>query len=491
MSEIIKNLKNKNLLNENDSDVLFECFGKHANLITNWSKKSLGKKVPKKYSPAIRQFALSLHFFSPKAYQYVRKQFNTVLPHTRTLGKWYSHVDANPGLTNEALKSLTLKATHSKTPIYCSLMFDEMAIRQYLEFCVELSDKETENICLFLDPAHMIKLVRNAFGEKKIFQHKNDYIKFDFIETLFLLLEQEGCHLANKLSKQHIFYFKQKMKIKLATQLLSKSVADALKFCKNKLNIKNFSDVDATVVFIELFNSAFDILNSRSINATGEKKSPFTDPIKVINLSSNNYNGKFDLILSEQDKLENDAVESYINDHDYVCKPNEYTISNFSKEVAIYIAGFVVYKLASALHSDICIKSLCAINKGAFLNSLITMKNKGGDNGGLMYPSDDVLGICYQTEKLLKICNFETRAINTIEIQSNVLGYVLHHRKIFKSLQFHSAESNSPFSDHFVLLIKAISYTYIKLKVNHSLKNHNEKPSLRTWYNKLTLFRGQ
>jgi len=59
-------------------------------------------------------------------------------------------------------------------------------------------------------------------------------------------------------------------------------------------------------------------------------------------LSSNNYNGKFDLILSEQDKLENDAVESYINDHDYVCKPNEYTISNFSKEVTIYIAGFVV-----------------------------------------------------------------------------------------------------------------------------------------------------
>jgi len=44
MSEIIKNLKNKNLLNENDSDVLFESFGKHANLITNWSKKSEGKK---------------------------------------------------------------------------------------------------------------------------------------------------------------------------------------------------------------------------------------------------------------------------------------------------------------------------------------------------------------------------------------------------------------------------------------------------------------
>lgn len=44
-----------------------------------------------------------------------------------------------------------------------------------------------------------------------------------------------------------------------------------MKFCKNKWNIKDFADIDATVVFIELFNSAFDILNSYSINATGEK----------------------------------------------------------------------------------------------------------------------------------------------------------------------------------------------------------------------------
>ncbi|KAF0686751.1 Uncharacterized protein FWK35_00035301, partial [Aphis craccivora] len=367
---------------------------------------------------------------------------------------------------------------------------------------LELSDNEKENICLFLDPAHMIKLVRNTFGEKKIFQYKNDYIKFDFIETLFILQEQEGCHLANKLRKQHIFYFKQKMKVKLATQLLSKSVADALKFCKYKLNIDDFAGVDATVNFIELFNSAFDILNSRSINAVGEKKAmckenfqyiaEFTemfteyvkdlkvkekndfvpvlesnrktgfigilvclnsllqlhsklivtgvleyfkdhlelffgsiraqggynnnptarqfqsaykklvvrvndvesfntgnciplehidilhysssDPIKVINLNN--------LILSESEILENNqSVDSYINDHDYICKPNEYSISNFTKEVTIYIAGFVVYKLASVLRCEICIKSLCAIDKGMFLNSLITMKNRGGEKG--------------------------------------------------------------------------------------------------------------
>lgn len=217
-----------------------------------------------------------------------------------------------------------------------------------------------------------------------------------------------------------------------------------------------------------------------------------SDPIKVINLNNNNYNNKLDLILSESEILENNqSVDSYINDHDYICKPNEYSINNFTKEVTIYIAGFVVYKSASVLHCGICIKSLCAIDKGMFLNSLITMQNRGGEKGGLMYPGNDVLEICFETEKLLKMYNFETRVINTIAIQSKILNYVLSHRKIFKSLEFHSAESNSPFSYHLTLLIKSISYIYVKLKINHSLRARNENPSLRTWYNKLILFRGQ
>lgn len=73
MSEIICKLNKNNLLTEEVTDVLLESFGKHSDLITKWSNKNLGKKVPRKCSPSIRRFALSLHFFSPKAYQYVRK----------------------------------------------------------------------------------------------------------------------------------------------------------------------------------------------------------------------------------------------------------------------------------------------------------------------------------------------------------------------------------------------------------------------------------
>lgn len=713
LKSIIVQLKNQNLLTDDASDILLESFGKYKDLITNWSKKNINKKCPKKYSPTVRQFALSLHLFSAKAYNYVRKQFNTILPHARTLSKWYSHVDAKPGFTNESLKNLALKVKCSTVPVVCTLMLDEMAIRQHIEFdgktyyggvdlgtgmdndnlekakqCLvfmvvsinenwkipigyflitnlngsqkaELTKhalnllKDTgisvvsltfdgcssnltmarllgcdlnistlktkfDDVVIFLDAAHMIKLVRNAFGDREIFKDSDgNLIDFNFVKKLFVLQENEGCHMANKLRKSHIFFFKQKMKVKLASQLLSQSVADALKFCKYNLGLEEFENVDGTVKFIEMFNTGFDILNSRSIRCFENKKAicddnieqiiAFTDlmtnyikglkvkekdmfvpildsnrrtgffgfivclnsalslyeslikpkkidhikmyktsqdhlelffgsvralggfnnnptsrqfqsaykklvvhptnienfntgnciplenidilhysssdPIKTININTINHN--IDSISREENVQE---VDSYINDHDYIFTQN--ITSNFSKEVTIYIAGFVVHKLSSTINCETCLHSLCSNNKELLFNSLIHLKNRGGDKGGLIYPSDDVIIICLQTEKILKSYNFENQKINSLYLQSKVL-YHFYNSNIFNSLKSHSSESNSPLSDHVTLLIKSISSTYIKLKVNYNLKSHNETTSLRMWYNKLTLFKGQ
>jgi len=72
--------------------------------------------------------------FSCKAYNYVRKQFNTDLPHPRTLSKWHSSVNANPGSTEESLKMVSLKAQRSSNPVICALMLDEMAIRRHIDY---------------------------------------------------------------------------------------------------------------------------------------------------------------------------------------------------------------------------------------------------------------------------------------------------------------------------------------------------------------------
>lgn len=97
-------------------------------------------------------------------------------------------------------------------------------------------------------------------------------IDFEYINKLLILQEDEGCYLANKQKKQHVFYPKQKMKVKLATQILSRSVSEVLKFCRDNLKLSDFKDSGPTIQFIKYFNDAFDILNSRSINQYGKSK---------------------------------------------------------------------------------------------------------------------------------------------------------------------------------------------------------------------------
>jgi len=85
--------------------------------------------------------------------------------------------------------------------------------------------------------------------------------------------------------------------------------------------------------------------------------------------------------------------------------------SNFSKEATIYIAVFVVHKLSSTINCKTCVHSLWSNNEEELFNSLIHLKNRGGDRGGLIYPSDDVIMICLQTEKILKSYNFKNQLI--------------------------------------------------------------------------------
>lgn len=54
------------------------------------------------------------------------------------------------------------------------------------------------------------------------------------------------------------------MRVKLATQTLSKSVADALLFLGEDLEYPLFQDVAPTAHFIKIFNDLFDICNSKN-----------------------------------------------------------------------------------------------------------------------------------------------------------------------------------------------------------------------------------
>jgi len=62
------------------------------------------------------------------------------------------------------------------------------------------------------------------------------------------------------------------MKVRLAAQTLSKSIADAMQFC-NTLKLSQFKGCEATIYFIHLINDLFDIFNSRNMKQYDYKAS--------------------------------------------------------------------------------------------------------------------------------------------------------------------------------------------------------------------------
>ncbi|GBN12744.1 DNA transposase THAP9, partial [Araneus ventricosus] len=336
-----------------------------------------------KYAPELRSFALTLHFYSKKAYVYVRKVFKTCLPHTSTVKKWYQVVDGSPGFTKEALEVLKCKAVEASQrnrQLVCCLIIDEMSIRRqteldngklcgYVDYGTDLESPELpiansaltfmvnavngnwkipiayflidglnaiertnlikialeclhetgikvvaltfdgllcnfkvgnelgarleavnlkstfphpitgEDVCIFLDPCHCLKLVRNTLGSKgSMFDANNQIIDWSYVVKLEKFQQDEGLLAATKIRNRHIQWYNEKMKVKLAAQTLSESVANALDWLANDLKKAEFKGCDATVRFIRLFDKLFDSLNSRNLLSKG-----FKSPIKMDN----------------------------------------------------------------------------------------------------------------------------------------------------------------------------------------------------------------
>jgi hypothetical protein len=132
---------------------------------------------------------------------------------------------------------------------------------------------------IILDACHMLKLMRNCLASYGILKDSNGAkINWNYVEQLHKLQEFEGLRLGNKLKTAHIMWTKQKMKVNLAAQTLSASVADAIEFCRVHLKLYQFSGSEATVHFLRTIDRLFDILNSRNPFGKGSKA-----PMKTFN----------------------------------------------------------------------------------------------------------------------------------------------------------------------------------------------------------------
>ncbi|GFO46643.1 THAP domain-containing protein 9 [Plakobranchus ocellatus] len=79
------------------------------------------------YIPKVRNFALSLHFLSPRAYDFIRPILH--LPYPRYLRKWKASVHCSPGYLENMLRVAAAKARSTESHD-CSLIVDEMSLRR-------------------------------------------------------------------------------------------------------------------------------------------------------------------------------------------------------------------------------------------------------------------------------------------------------------------------------------------------------------------------
>ena len=131
-------------------------------------------------------------------------------------------------------------------------------------------------IYLFLDVPHMLKLARNLLHDwKEIsvpgFQKPACW---KFIQLLYEYQMEIGLRAyGNRLTNKHIYFDRYKMKVALAAQVLSSSVADTLDYLREELKLTQFQESAATAAYCRMFNDGFDILNSSNPVACDLKSS--------------------------------------------------------------------------------------------------------------------------------------------------------------------------------------------------------------------------
>jgi len=129
-----------------------------------------------------------------------------------------------------------------------------------------------KDVHVVLDPCHMVRLIRNCLGDwGLLFDKNNRPIKWIYFKNLVDLQNVTGLHAATKIRSRHIYYHREKMKVRLATQVFSNSVADALEYCCKYLKNNLFENAEPTIEFCRRINNIFDLLNSRNFLS----KSPY------------------------------------------------------------------------------------------------------------------------------------------------------------------------------------------------------------------------
>lgn len=125
-------------------------------------------------------------------------------------------------------------------------------------------------VSIILDAVHMLKLVRNTLHSQGTLNTMRGLARWKDIVDLNDYQNKTGLRIADKLTDSHVNFMASKMKVSLAAQTISSSVANALEFLRQTKEA--FSECSGTVEFLHIFNDIFDVFNSMSSEAKAFKK---------------------------------------------------------------------------------------------------------------------------------------------------------------------------------------------------------------------------
>ena len=378
LKQLINEIERKLMIARDEASLLHDNFDNVQLSVFNNTLQNTGRQEKgRRYNDTVKEFATTLYFYSPKAYNFVRGTLS--LPHPSMIRRWSSTFQCEPGFFEEVFQSLSEFTKGCPEKQDCCLILDGMAIRKqilydpqtdhYVGFvkygaaivepdeqpatealvflltglqghwkcpigyflinkisanvqmqmvrialtkaaeiglrvvCVTCDGTVTNmnmfqqlgcnfdtatydsvkttfkhptmnyNVCSIFDPCHMLKLARNSLADLSyLADSSGEKIEWKYFKDLHALQDKEGLKLKNRLGSKHINYQKNRMKVSLAAQALSSSVADAFEFPRDGLHMDKFKSCGPTVKFIRFIDRVFDILNSRNPIAHGFKQ---------------------------------------------------------------------------------------------------------------------------------------------------------------------------------------------------------------------------
>ena len=130
---MVESLREKSLISDATAINLEENFdGITSDMIKNQLKNQSRNPKGRRYYDEVKKFALTLNFYSPRAYEYLRSIFS--LPHANSLIEWTSSVDCEPGMFLDVFKNLKERIQKDPTMAECALLCDAMSIKSAVTY---------------------------------------------------------------------------------------------------------------------------------------------------------------------------------------------------------------------------------------------------------------------------------------------------------------------------------------------------------------------